>query len=246
MEHKIIYRFDPDIQRAINTDVDERTIRFRITARKVDSHDTVVMPAGLNLDRYKKNPVFLWMHQRYDFGGVYANMDLNSIEQTKEIFDANYYFDVDDPQSAFLLGKYKRGFLHQVSASFKPIRISDEPQFPNQKSITFEEASFSEASSVSVGSLDVATATKRSEYLEEYSDFADQMRKFGAFVPALNPSELPGGEEFMELQRKYDDTLSQLSRYKDIETAYIVLLPEYGAMRLGYEKALNELSQLKK
>jgi len=49
--------------------IDEQkgTIDFTLTSKTIDRDGEVVLPMGVNLENFRKNPVFLWAHSRTRF-----------------------------------------------------------------------------------------------------------------------------------------------------------------------------------
>jgi hypothetical protein len=76
----------------------------------INSRGFRVPNAKINLERFKKNAVLLYMHKRGEVHGRWENI---RIEGTKLLADA--VFDMDDPESAKIAGKVERGFLNGAS-----------------------------------------------------------------------------------------------------------------------------------
>ncbi|MES2651273.1 MAG: peptidase [Bacteroidota bacterium] len=75
-----------------------------------NSHGFRVPNAKIDLERFKKNAVLLYMHRRGEVHGKWENI---RIEGSLLLADA--VFDVDDPKSKEISGKVERGFLNAAS-----------------------------------------------------------------------------------------------------------------------------------
>lgn len=119
--------------------VDNNTVRFRLTELAVDRHGEVVVPDGIILESYKKNPVVLYGHG-WDAGQgdiPIGKIDSESFEITKNHVDANVVFDVEnDAFAKMIYGKVKDKFLSSGSIGFRPVEFSRDPILEGQKGDT--------------------------------------------------------------------------------------------------------------
>lgn len=83
---------------------------------QVNSYGFRVLNAGLDLTRFKANPVLLNGHRDWDLHAVIGRWINIRIEGTQLLADSE--FDMDDKTAAEIAGKVKRGFLKACSIGF--------------------------------------------------------------------------------------------------------------------------------
>ena len=89
-----------------------------------DRHGDIITVEGWDIEGYKANPVFLWLH----------GMDLMHLlpigrvpklwTEAKQLMAAVEWDDAD-PFAAEVRGKYRRGFLKAVSVGFRPLAFEE-------------------------------------------------------------------------------------------------------------------------
>ena len=119
----------------------ENTIRFRLTEKKVDRDGDVILPDGIMLDEFKKNPIVLFGHgYGSDTQGriPIGKIDINSFEITKEYMDADVIFDATgkDNFAAMIFDKVKNGYLNTGSIRFMPKVYDFDPVIDGQTGVT--------------------------------------------------------------------------------------------------------------
>ncbi len=138
MSQPLYKRFDNAVLKAVTED---HTPRFRLTERSVDRIGEVMMPRGAVLDNFKKNSPVLFGHGWSSSQGrvPIGKVLMDTMEVTDDVMDANIKFDDTglDPFAAMISNKVENGFLKSGSIGFQGIEISREPQFKNQKGVTF-------------------------------------------------------------------------------------------------------------
>ena len=82
---------------------------------KVNNHGFILLNAGINLDRFKDNPVMLFDHDPKIVIGKWENL---RIEGAQLLGDA--IFDGEDDQAKKIEGKVDRGFLKGASLGINP------------------------------------------------------------------------------------------------------------------------------
>jgi len=113
MEPKLIRVVNPS---QLSFDDDEMSVVATISSNAIDRYNEVLLPEGVILDHYLKNPVLMWGHdyKRAPIGRAawvkVAGKDIVS----KGIFDKQ------DPLAVEIYGKYRRGFLRSFSVGFIP------------------------------------------------------------------------------------------------------------------------------
>jgi len=134
-------------EKAINAE--KGTIEFVLTSKTVDRDSEVVLPKGVDITNFRKNPVFLWAHDRTlpPIGKVLVN----TINKTEQQMTATVEFDLKDPFSALIFSKYQNGYLNAGSIGFKPKKIA-APILDQQRGVTYEEIELLEFSGVPIPS----------------------------------------------------------------------------------------------
>lgn len=124
-ELKTIQRYDFNVT---NFDDEKREIQFTFTTNTNDRSNDIVNPKGALVDEYKKNPVFLWSHDKtkQPLGKVIdIYVDNNgSLVGTVQFWRNNIdpaYWSEADKVSVSVYEQYKNKFLNAVSIAFKPI-----------------------------------------------------------------------------------------------------------------------------
>ena len=113
--------------------VNNRVISFLASPNTVDRDNEIISPSGWQLDNYKKNPVFLWMHDRYSLPigkAVNTYVDESGLNIDVEFADAKTYEFAD---TVFKL--YKGKYLNAVSVGF----LALERDMTNPNMITKQE-----------------------------------------------------------------------------------------------------------
>lgn len=161
---------------------DEGVIRFTLTEKKVDRDSEVVLPDGVKLDNFKKNPVVLWAHQSGGWSGEaippIGKVLARTIDQTEDHLEADVEFDLNDPFAKMIYNKYLNGFLNAGSIGFRAIAFDKEPVLPGQKGYTITKSELYEFSAVPVPAL--PTALAKSFTPDELEN--DKVAKFADFV----------------------------------------------------------------
>ena len=128
---------------------------------KLNSYGFRVMTAGIILDRFKANPVMLFMHKRYgeDYKGPIGKW--NSVRSENGQLLAESDFDAKDDFAAEIEGKVERGYLKGASIGIIDIlEYTEDPEFmlPGQKLPTVTKCIISEASIVDIPSNELSVA----------------------------------------------------------------------------------------
>lgn len=113
--------------------VDEknRIVRAVINTKSVDSYGTVVMPRGVRLERFKKNPQVLWNH---DINFPIGRGLVDTIAVTDDRIELDYkFYDFSEVQSRGPLAGLVEDLWHLVknsdligySVGFMPLSVAD-------------------------------------------------------------------------------------------------------------------------
>lgn len=123
---------------------------FVLSDESLNSHGTWVKTSGINLERFKKNPVMLWSHDSaFPPIGKWENI---RVEGDKLLADA--VFDKDDALAQAYKRKVESGLLKACSIGFYAKKFSSDVVDikPGQRFETIVEAELIECSLCSVGS----------------------------------------------------------------------------------------------
>lgn len=83
---------------------------------KVNSYGFRLLNSGLDLDRFRENPMMLAMHRDWDLNAVIGRWKNIRIEG--HLLKADDEFDMDDEEAKKIAGKANRGFLKGCSLGF--------------------------------------------------------------------------------------------------------------------------------
>jgi len=146
-------------------DTDERTVTATITTSAVDRDGEVVLPSGINLDNYLKNPVVLWAHNSSE---TPIGKALWLKANTKRIAAKVQFPPVGVSQKADEVYElFKLGFLNAFSIGFIPTKserptseeVRSRPAWAEASRI-FHESELLEFSAVPVPANPQALATE--------------------------------------------------------------------------------------
>ena len=130
-----------------------------ISTSALNSYGTRVLTSGMDIEQYKRNPVLLWMHRRYDREDIpIGRIDDIHIDGDKII--GTPVFDMSDEFAAKIARKWEEGFLRMSSAGLTVIELSDAPEhlLPGQTRMTITKSKLDEVSIVDIGANDEALA----------------------------------------------------------------------------------------
>ena len=134
---------------------------FVLSDESLNSHGTWVKTSGINLERFKKNPVMLWSHDSaFPPIGKWENL---RIEGDKLLADA--VFDKDDALAQAFKRKVESGLLKACSIGFYAKKFSSDVADikSGQRYETIVEAELIECSLCSVGSNENAMVLMNAE-----------------------------------------------------------------------------------
>jgi len=165
METRIkILNFEKQVNEA------EGTVDFLHTVKIVDRDSEVIIPSGGKLENIRKDPVFLWQHNRQI--PAIGRILFDQIRITENDIFAPVKFDLDDPFASLIFNKYANDFLHAVSISFIPTEFG-EPVMDDQRGATIKEWEWLETSAVNIPANPDALAKEyRVAKSGEYDEFA--------------------------------------------------------------------------
>lgn len=164
---------------------------------------------GINLERFKANPVMLSEHNPEKVIGRWENI---RIENNKLMADA--VFDLDDPLGKEIAGKVERGFLRAASIGIIPMNL----EYINEEFIMVESEQV-EGSIVSIPS-DAGAIRLYNEQMEELS--FDQVKiNFNLTGNNTNPNKQIMAEPIFKLSARTVESLSLSPDYtpREVELA---------------------------
>lgn len=139
----------------------KEAMTFVLSDESLNSHGTWVKTSGINLERFKKNPVMLWSHDSaFPPIGKWENI---RVEGDKLLADA--VFDEDDALAQAFKRKVESGLLKACSIGFYAKKFSSDVADikPGQRFETIVEAELIECSLCSVGSNENAMVLMNAE-----------------------------------------------------------------------------------
>jgi len=126
-------------------------IPFTILDGSLLTYGIRVLPDGVDMTQFKKNPVMLYRHNDWDLPvGKWDNGRFdNGLILGSAIFD----YEDDDKDVKRMIGKVERGFLNMASAGLVDLEVSDDDiyKLPGQTGPTVIKCRLREASIVSIG-----------------------------------------------------------------------------------------------
>jgi HK97 family phage prohead protease len=143
----------------------DRRVRFIATTRDLDRHGTRIEPDGIDLDRYRRNPIVLWAHDGYSgpFGGPDpANVIGRAveIERTRGALLVTVEFARHE-RAALVLELVRQKALGAMSVGFIPRKTHEEREGARTVTV-FDEVELVELSIVPIPSNPEALVEGRS------------------------------------------------------------------------------------
>ena len=132
---------------------DGRVINFTGSTESVNDHGHIVKQDGWELDRYLKNPVFLWGHNYKELPIGKANSV--GVKDNKLVFDIEFASEELNPFADQIYKLYKNKFLNAVSVGFNAKKLNvlgDEEAKETGAWGLIEQAELYELSGVLMGS----------------------------------------------------------------------------------------------
>ncbi|MDZ7355739.1 MAG: hypothetical protein ONB55_21680 [candidate division KSB1 bacterium] len=128
-------------------DVNAGTILFSFSTNDLDRDSEVVMPMGVVMTNFAKNPVFLWSHDRYT--PAIGRVLMESVELKEVELSGLVKFDRKDPFADLIFNKYAEGFLNATSIGFRPLELGP-PVLEGQRGATIRVWEWMESSAVNI------------------------------------------------------------------------------------------------
>lgn len=105
-------------------DSTESSVPFIVSTQEEDSDGDIVVSRGADLRRFALNPVFMFGHGSWQIpiGTARSKDGSLAVYPEENRVRAKCYFDMPDPDAAFLYGKVERGVINATSISFLPLQ----------------------------------------------------------------------------------------------------------------------------
>lgn len=176
---------------------DDKRTEVVINTNALDTYGTVIEPEGVQLDRYRRNPIVLINHDMWAVAGN-STVSLRNGQLVATMEDSDW--DLDDPFIAGWYRKVKKGFVRAASIRFIPIEWKEEKNEDNGF-FRITKWELAEWSYVSVPANGEAIVTARSappethalsevrSAIEELKTTLEQLRTADAAPPAASASD---------------------------------------------------------
>lgn len=130
-----------------------------ISTEKVNCYGARVLTAGINIEQYKKNPVLLYMHERWGRENAPIGRVDNLRVDNKRLIGTPV-FDLNDPSAKLIADKWDNDFLRMVSPRLEIIEYSEAPEMlvAGQTRPTITRCKLAEVSVVDIAGNDDALA----------------------------------------------------------------------------------------
>lgn len=104
---------------------------FICSDESVNSYGYRVLTSGINFKNFKKNPVMLFNHESYSWGGDIYNGPVGRWENIRVEdgkLKADAVIDENDPKGAIINNKIENDFIRAASIGFRVLSISEKPE----------------------------------------------------------------------------------------------------------------------
>ena len=127
-----------------------RTLTHVITTKQVDRDGEVVIPRGIDVTNYRKNPVVFFNHRSHNDPPVGRNLDMQVSDD--EVTAITQFAGVEQmhPQAEMLYRLYRDGFMKSWSVGFRVSKESPQPVMAGQTRRTILEWDLLEYSAVGI------------------------------------------------------------------------------------------------
>lgn len=128
-----------------------------ISTENVNCYGARVLTDGIDISQYERNPVLLYMHQRFGRDDMPIGRMENLRKEDGKLIGTPV-FDLNDPYAKKIADKWENDFLRMVSPSLDIVETSDAPEMilVGQYRPTVTKSKMSEISIVDIGGNDNA------------------------------------------------------------------------------------------
>ena len=168
-----------------------------ISTGDIARDDAIIDPQGWDFTNYRRNPVVLFNHNDYDGMPVARTVEGPTPNGAELVATAE--FDMEDPESARLAGKIKRGFINSTSVRWLPKRwefVKTAGQNGEERTVlVFREQELLEWSFVNIPA-DPGAVILRSDGESVLTDFLPQQD------PDPEPEPAPDDDDLEDLDEE--------------------------------------------
>ncbi len=158
---------------------------FILSDESINDRGYRILTNGINIERFKKNPVMLWMHRRddgWDFTQVLPIGKWENIRKEDGKLLADPVFDENDKFAQLIKSKVENDLIRACSAGINPVEFSSDPKDleKGQTRATITKCEMYEASIVDLPSnkntVRLFSATEQTEVplLKNHTKMADK------------------------------------------------------------------------
>ena len=144
---------------------------FVLSDESLNSYGFVVLTKGIDLERFTKNPVMFYQHNRES--GIIGRWESIRIENNRLLADA--VFDESEPLAKRIKEKIDNNFLRAASISIEPVRQEEINRVQSVTNCTLLEASIVDTPS---NQNAVKLRKKNGEFVFNLSDLEDTTDNF--------------------------------------------------------------------
>jgi Caudovirus prohead protease. len=132
-------------------------MRLNLSDETINSYGFWVKTDGIDMSRFKKNPIMLFNHHRTCQGTTNEVLPIGRWENIaieNGVLKADAVFDETDGFALKIKNKVENGFLKGCSIGIKPLEYSEDPSVlkPGQKAMTITKCELMEVSIVDIPS----------------------------------------------------------------------------------------------
>jgi len=164
---------------------------FILSDEIVNDRGSRILTSGIDLDRFKKNPIMLWMHRRddgWDFSQVLPIGKWENIRIEDDKLMADPVFDENDKFATLIRSKVENDLIKGCSIGINPKEFSEDPKFlvKGQTRATITKCELYEASIVDLPSnkntVRLFSASEQTEVpLLKIDQMAETQKNEGSF-----------------------------------------------------------------
>ena len=191
-------------------ELEERTVRFKISSEVVDRDGDILIAKGCDFENFKKNPQFLGFHNQHDYPlGIPKNWGVEGKSVYCDVYFPTIQELSSNPAEAsekaklvdFTYHCYKTGMLNAVSVGFIAKDI-----LPNKETGGFiiKEWELLEFSAVAVPANQDAIAQAVKSFGEEGKDIVDPIERIKACEKQIEECKKTIKEQTERLEKAFE------------------------------------------
>ena len=191
-------------------ELEERTVRFKISSEVVDRDGDILIAKGCNFENFKKNPQFLGFHNQHDYPlGIPKNWGVEGKSVYCDVYFPTIQELSSNPAEAsekaklvdFTYHCYKTGMLNAVSVGFIAKDV-----VPNKETGGFiiKDWELLEFSAVAVPANQDAIAQAVKSFGEEGKDIVDPIERIKACEKQIEECKKTIKEQTERLEKAFE------------------------------------------